>query len=279
MQPYDSDAGLSVVPFDPVSPQRFPEVNQLLALTRAWLRTVNDDRTAFYSAVEQEERRAWPRGGPGGGGGSTTASCSRRAAAGSSEGQEGHYEPARDRWSSSLRRCLALRSSCRPWALGARQQALEEKVTATKTAHVEGPKPAHRLPFVPPKDQPVPGDPAQTTLARRRRPGGSRLRPQSRDAEVQDHELQDQMGVQGFGPTRGGPHASGEPPDQPGRRQLRRLRHRCGWILEPLLKRNGPAGQAPGRACRAFGCVHVGGGGKAFDACSRPRLRPGCSTT
>ena len=52
---YDPADGVSVVPFDPVQPQRFPEVSRLLALTRAWLRSQGDDRMAFYSAVEDAE--------------------------------------------------------------------------------------------------------------------------------------------------------------------------------------------------------------------------------
>ena len=47
---YDPASEGPVVFFDPVHRERFPEVGQLLALARGWLRTVAADRLAFYTA-------------------------------------------------------------------------------------------------------------------------------------------------------------------------------------------------------------------------------------
>ena len=52
LEVFDSEAGINVVPFDPVRPGRFPEATNLLWLTRGWLRSVVAARTGFYTAEE-----------------------------------------------------------------------------------------------------------------------------------------------------------------------------------------------------------------------------------
>ena len=49
LAPYDSEAGLTVVSFDPVHPDRFPSAEDLLVLARSWLRAAAHDRAAFYT--------------------------------------------------------------------------------------------------------------------------------------------------------------------------------------------------------------------------------------
>ncbi|CAE7881265.1 fat-7, partial [Symbiodinium microadriaticum] len=54
LEPYDQDAGVQVVPFDPVHPDRFPDVTTLLQLTRAWCRSMVHERASFYTAAEED---------------------------------------------------------------------------------------------------------------------------------------------------------------------------------------------------------------------------------
>ncbi|CAE7218280.1 unnamed protein product [Symbiodinium microadriaticum] len=61
--PYDSEAGLSVVSFDPVHPDRFPSAEDLLVLARSWLRAAAHDRAAFYTAAEEEKEPREALGG------------------------------------------------------------------------------------------------------------------------------------------------------------------------------------------------------------------------
>ena len=64
LAPYDSEAGLAVVSFDPVHPDRFPSAEDLLVLARSWLRSAAHDRAACYTAAEEERE---PEGAPSGG--------------------------------------------------------------------------------------------------------------------------------------------------------------------------------------------------------------------
>ena len=54
LEPYDQDAGGQIIPFDPVHPDRFPDVSTLLQLTRAWCRSMVHERASFYTAAEEE---------------------------------------------------------------------------------------------------------------------------------------------------------------------------------------------------------------------------------
>ncbi|CAE7257709.1 unnamed protein product [Symbiodinium microadriaticum] len=61
LAPYDSEAGLAVVSFDLVHPDRFPGAEDLLVLARSWLRAAAHDRAALYTAAEEERE---PQGAP-----------------------------------------------------------------------------------------------------------------------------------------------------------------------------------------------------------------------
>ena len=53
-----------VTPFDPEHPGRFPNVEALLGLARAWLRTADAERMGFYTAPEEEQVEEVPRNPP-----------------------------------------------------------------------------------------------------------------------------------------------------------------------------------------------------------------------
>ena len=61
MAAYDPVAEGPVVFFDPVHRERFPEVNQLLALARSWLRSVAALQTALLSTRQKENQRCQRR--------------------------------------------------------------------------------------------------------------------------------------------------------------------------------------------------------------------------
>ena len=145
MAPYDPADGTSVVPFDPVLPHRFPEVGRLLALTRAWLRAQQDDRLGFYSAVEEGEaglpEEEAPEAAPADPVGAKKAAAkAKRVTTNQLASQIDQLLSAMPRLTDQLQQ------------LGARQQALEERVSAAPAGSTQRPKPAHQMPFFPPKN-------------------------------------------------------------------------------------------------------------------------------
>ncbi|CAE7475201.1 unnamed protein product, partial [Symbiodinium necroappetens] len=60
LEPYDPLVLPDPVPFSAEAPSAFPDGARLVALCRAWVRTVEAERTAFYSAFEAEQGEGCP---------------------------------------------------------------------------------------------------------------------------------------------------------------------------------------------------------------------------
>ena len=125
--------------------QVFPRWGRLLALTRAWLRTQQDDRLGFYSAVEEGEaglpEEEAPEAAPADPVGAKKAAAkAKRVTTNQLASQIDQLLSAMPRLTDQLQQ------------LGARQQALEERVSAAPAGSTQRPKPAHQMPFFPPKN-------------------------------------------------------------------------------------------------------------------------------
>ncbi|CAE7910390.1 hypothetical protein AK812_SmicGene4706 [Symbiodinium microadriaticum] len=60
LEPFDPLSLEDPVPFSEEAPQVFPECRQLVALSKAWVRTAEGERIAFYSAQEGEDEALEP---------------------------------------------------------------------------------------------------------------------------------------------------------------------------------------------------------------------------
>ena len=142
LEPFDPLSLEDPVPFSEEAPQVFPECRQLVALSKSWVRSVEGERVAFYSALEGEGEAPGPAD-PAEAPAATAKAKAKRVTTAQLAEQLGSISQLLPAISDRLQ------------DLAERQKELETKVTVQATAP-PAPGPAHKQPFALPTSKAAP---------------------------------------------------------------------------------------------------------------------------